>query len=79
MAKILSTEEEYSSMVYSILRCSGLQHDIWRCSLNPEDVQYLGIKTASGMMFYLVGLNTTHIHDIMTIELKTRLSGTTVK
>ena len=42
--QILYREPEYASIVYTIMRCSVLGVDIWRCSLAPEDVKYLGIK-----------------------------------
>ena len=41
---ILNNEEEYAQMVYRIMRCSSLQQNIWRCSIQPKDVKKLGIK-----------------------------------
>ena len=42
--QILSTEVEYSTLVYSIMKCSKLKEDIWRCSIAPEDVKNLKIS-----------------------------------
>ena len=42
--QILTGEEDYAKMVYKIMRCSALGHDIWRCSIDPRDVGSLGIK-----------------------------------
>ena len=43
--QILNGEEEYSSLVYGVMRCSTLGKDIWRCRLNEEDVYILKIKS----------------------------------
>ena len=43
--KILNQEEDYAKMVYGIMRCSKLEHDIWRCNLKQEDVQKLKIHS----------------------------------
>ena len=40
---ILSSETEYATMVYRIMRCNNLQEDIWRCTLRPDDVKNLRI------------------------------------
>ena len=37
--QILYHESEYALLVYKLLRVSALGHDIWRCSLKPEDVK----------------------------------------
>ena len=37
--KILSTEQEYASLVYVNMRCITIKEDIWRCSLLPEHIQ----------------------------------------
>ena len=42
---ILSTEKEYGQLVYKILRCTGLDDHIWRCSISPEDVVKLKLKS----------------------------------
>ena len=42
---ILHREEDYATIVYNIMRVSGLHHDIWRCNLSPEDVQGMKIKS----------------------------------
>ena len=36
---ILLKEHQYSQVVYATMRVSLLQHDIWRCTLAPEDVR----------------------------------------
>ena len=36
--QILSYENQYQLIVYSIMRCSRLGNDIWRCSLLDEDI-----------------------------------------
>ena len=41
---ILSQEIEYSTIVYSFMRCSPLNENIWRCSLSPDDVDILKIR-----------------------------------
>ena len=41
--QILYKESEYSKMVYSMMKCSTLQDDIWRCHLNQQDVKCLKI------------------------------------
>ena len=33
--KILALEDEYSKLVYDIMRVSSLQEDIWRCTIKP--------------------------------------------
>ena len=43
--KILHDEKEYASIVYSGMRCSELQEDLWRCSINPKDVGRMRIKS----------------------------------
>ena len=42
--QILLKEHEYSQVVYKIMKCTAIQHDIWRCSLKPEDVDNLKIS-----------------------------------
>ena len=42
--QILSTEEDYSKMVYGIMRCSLIGENIWRCTIAPEDVKLLKMK-----------------------------------
>ena len=42
--KILYAEKEYAQIVFQLMRCTGLQEDIWRCRLLPEDVGSLRIK-----------------------------------
>ena len=42
--RILEKEKEYSQLVYSIMRCSIIQQDIWRCTLLPEHVEVIKIK-----------------------------------
>ena len=42
--KILSQERKYATLVYSIMRCSSLEENIWRCSIAPEDVVNIRIK-----------------------------------
>ena len=44
--KILEKEEEYAKLVYSSMRCSQLGHNIWCCSIAPDDVRTLGIKNS---------------------------------
>ena len=41
--KILHYEDQYAQLVYGIMGCSKLKDDIWRCNLNQEDVQKVGI------------------------------------
>ena len=41
---ILKNEEEYSKMVYKIMRCNIIEEDIWRCSLEPMDIKKLKIN-----------------------------------
>ena len=36
--KILASEHHYASIVYSEMRCKTLGSDIWRCSIQPEEV-----------------------------------------
>ena len=43
--KILAEESEYAKLVYSQMRCSEIGATIWRCSLKPEDVVKLKIKS----------------------------------
>ena len=42
--QILSQEDDYSSLVYKILRCTTLGENIWRCRICPTDVKQLKIK-----------------------------------
>ena len=42
--QVLAKEEEYSEMVYNIMRCTTIKEDIWRCRLLPDDVCMLKIK-----------------------------------
>ena len=42
---ILHQEQEYASLVYTIMRCSQIGQDIWRCSLQPADVKALKISS----------------------------------
>ena len=41
---ILANEKEYSKMVYGTMKCSTLGEDIWRCRINPADVESLRFK-----------------------------------
>ena len=41
---ILAHEPEYASMVYSMLRCSRLGEDLWRCNLKKDDVKFINSK-----------------------------------
>ena len=43
--QILQKEPEYAQIVYSLIHCSVLQEDIWRCSIAPEDVKGLRISS----------------------------------
>ena len=43
--QILYEEEDYASIVYSLLKASTLREDIWRCTLLPEDVKKLKVKS----------------------------------
>ena len=43
--QILAGEQEYAKWVYTKLRSSVLQEDLWRCSIDPEQVEQLGIKS----------------------------------
>ena len=40
---ILSKEDDYAKMVHKILRSTALEQDIWRCNLEPKDVDRLKI------------------------------------
>ena len=40
---ILEQEQEYASIVYQQMRCKDLREEIWRCSIEPEDVKSLKI------------------------------------
>ena len=42
--QILKLKADYAEGVYSVLKCSGLKENIWRCNLDPEDIQSLKIK-----------------------------------
>ena len=42
--KILYEEQEYSEIVYGIMRCAQLGHNIWRCNLSPTDAKKLKIR-----------------------------------
>ena len=44
--QILSKEEEYSQLVYTIMRCQFLGDDIWRCNIKKEDVKILKIRNS---------------------------------
>ena len=39
--QILVGEPEYADLVYANMRCTVLQHDVWRCSILPEHVETL--------------------------------------
>ena len=41
---ILASEEQYSQMVYDILRVSSLKEDLWKCTLAKEHVQHRKIR-----------------------------------
>ena len=41
--RILDTEPNYSEIVYVIV-APEMKKDIWRCSLERDDIKYLGIK-----------------------------------
>ena len=43
--EILSTEQQYTTMVYKIMRKSGIKEDILRCSSTPDEVKSIGIKS----------------------------------
>ena len=43
--KILADEEDYADLVYQIMRCSTIKEEIWRCSIHPQDVKFLKIKS----------------------------------
>ena len=42
--QILLKEEQYSKLVYGLMRCKVLGQDIWRCSIHPQDVGKIKIK-----------------------------------
>ena len=42
--QILHNEEEYSKVVYGIMRCTTLGQDIWRCNIYRGDVHSLNIR-----------------------------------
>ena len=42
--QLLYREEEYSTLVYSIMRCSIIGENIWRCNLAPEDVPKMKVQ-----------------------------------
>ena len=37
--QILATEEDYAKLVYNSLRCNGLGHNIWRCTIHPQEIK----------------------------------------
>ena len=41
---ILSTEQDYSELVYALMHCSLLGTNIWRCTLHPEHIKYIRIE-----------------------------------
>ena len=43
--QILIKEEEYAQLVFKILKCNDLKHNIWRCNISVRDVKLLGIKS----------------------------------
>ena len=43
--QILQNEDEYSQIVWPILKAATLKENIWRCNLSPKDVKYLKIKS----------------------------------
>ena len=43
--QILNSEKDYQQVVFEVMRCQCLGEDIWRCSLLPEDVASLKIKS----------------------------------
>ena len=42
--QILGQEKQYAELVFSIMRCSTIQEDIWRCTILPHDIKHLKIK-----------------------------------
>ena len=42
--EILHQEEDYSKLVYGLMRCSALEEVIWKCNLDRNDVRSLNIK-----------------------------------
>ena len=42
---ILAKEKEYATLVYEHMRCRMLQDTIWCCSLSPEHVCHLKLKS----------------------------------
>ena len=43
--QILHGEEHYSQLVYKMMKCQSLGDDIWRCNLDPSDVDQIKIKS----------------------------------
>ena len=43
--KILHKEKEYSTLVYTLMRCNEIKEDIWRCTLLAEDIKRMKIKS----------------------------------
>ena len=41
--QILSQEKDYSQVVYKTMKCSAIGVDIWKCSIEPSDVQSMKI------------------------------------
>ena len=73
---ILHKEEEYSKLVYEIMRTTKIQENIWRCNLNTKDIDNMKIRNPpSGNKFSSAGVNTT---TSLTLELKTVFYGITV-
>ena len=44
--QILQKEDDYSQMVYGIMRCKTLKENIWRCTIHPGDVNSLKVKSS---------------------------------
>ena len=42
--QILVQEDEYSKIVYHQMRCDELKEDIWRCRIEPRDIDTLKIR-----------------------------------
>ena len=65
--QILASEPEYAKLVYTIIRCTGIGDDIWRCRLNEKDIR--GMKISSEFWRdVLVAWNSFNIHHDYRIE-----------
>ena len=43
--QILAKEEQYSMLVYNIMKSDCLQENIWRCRIHPDDISTLKIQS----------------------------------